>query len=160
MPSSCEVVIEGVKPVLSFFLLSLQLSLDKITSVTDVQLKQSSADVGRTEVSCRFIIRHTKTFELNHRNFVQALKSDLQGALANCPSTRKIRKTGDSLRIEDMDDHQLLFDPISGIFLKSKFARAESYVEHQVEGSMSFIVNEEKRIERIIGQPIASEERH
>ncbi len=152
---ACEVFVEGVKPVSSFFLLALQLSPDKTTRVFDVQLKQSSADVGKTEVSCRFTSRNTKMYELNHRTFIQALKSDLQGVLANCLSTRKIRKTGDCLKIEDMDDHQLLFDPISGIFLKSKFARAETLVEYEIEGSMSFIVNEEKRIERIIGRPIA-----
>eukprot|EP01040_Poterioochromonas_malhamensis_P011979 gene11979-13074_t len=150
----CDIFVEGVKPVLNYFLLALQLSPDNATRVFDVQLKQSSADVGKTEVSCRFLSRNTKMYELNHRTFIQAFKTDLQEVLDSCSSKRKLKKTGDSLRIEDMDDHQLLFDPISGIFLKSKFARAETLVEYQVEGSMIFIVNEEMRIERIIGRPV------
>ncbi len=160
--SPVKTILEGVQPMLSFFLLLLQMSPDKITRVSDIQLKQSSNNIERTEIAFQFITKSAKLYQTNPYHVVDTLQNDLTSIcesddtfigdpLEELPSMKqKKRKFEDKYEEER---HKSLFDPVSGIFLQERFSRFERPVQYEVEGYMSFIVNSEKRIERLIITP-------
>eukprot|EP01040_Poterioochromonas_malhamensis_P014762 gene14762-16395_t len=143
-------ILEGVQPVLCYFLLLLQMCPDKITRVSEIQLKQSSDDVDRTEVACKFNTLQHDLREMCGRdnNYVETSQNEEELT----SSTRRKRKI-ESVFNDREERHQSLFDPVSGVFLKSRFELIDRPVEYSVEGYMSFIVNKEKRIEKVIVTP-------
>ncbi len=166
-PVKYVTILEGVQPVLCYFLLLLQMCPDKITRVSEIQLKQSSDDVDRTEVACKFNVKNTMFYQTNPLHYVQILQHDLREMCGRdnnfvetsqseeelTSTTRRKRKI-ESVIINDREErHQSLFDPVSGVFLKSRFELIDRPVEYSVEGYMSFIVNKEKRIEKVIVTP-------
>ncbi len=165
-PVKYVTILEGVQPVLCYFLLLLQMCPDKITRVSEIQLKQSSNDVDKTEVACKFNVKNTMFYQTNPLHYVQTLQHDLReicGRDNNFVETRQseeglISITRRKRKIESVisdgeERHQTLFDPVSGVFLKSRFELIDRPVEYSVEGYMSFIVNKEKRIEKVIVAP-------
>eukprot|EP01040_Poterioochromonas_malhamensis_P014007 gene14007-15473_t len=164
-----HVLVQGVDAVMSYFLLLLQMCPDKVTEISDIQLKQSVADMERTEICCKFNVKNTRLYDLTPLHFLATLEDDLQKLTINDQNTSpteiikqeedgvhgktKKKRTLDSIKTDKMEKHQLLFDPISGIFLQSRFPRSESPIQYQVEGNMTLVVDQNKRIESIIINP-------
>ncbi len=153
-PVKSVTILEGVQPVLSFFLLLLQICPDKITRVSDIQLKRLSNDGARTEVACRFVTKNTAIYQLTPQLFTM-MKNEMSTICDQDKSFDHHQIASNPQRkLESVNEigerHQSLFDPISGIFMKSRFQLLETPMEYEVEGHLSFIVNHEKRIERII----------
>ncbi len=164
-----QVLVQGVDPVMSYFLLLLQMCPDKVTEISDIQLKQSVADMERTEICCKFNVKNTRLYELTPVHFLATLEDDLQKLTINDQNTSsaeiikqeedgalgrtKKKRKFDSIKTDKMEKHQLLFDPISGIFLQSRFPRSETPIQYQVEGNMTLVVDRNKRIESIIINP-------
>ncbi len=159
-PLKSSTILEGVQPVLSFFLLLLQICPDKITRVSEIQLKQSSDDIDRTEVACKFNVTNTAVYQMTVPQFFSIVKNEVKAICDRFIEYRpnedyqitaiSRKRKMDTPPNEGEERHQSLFDPISGMFMKSRFQRLETPMEYEVEGHLSFIVNHEKRIERII----------
>eukprot|EP01040_Poterioochromonas_malhamensis_P014009 gene14009-15476_t len=163
-----HVLLRGVDPVMSYFLLLLQMCPDTVTNISDIQLEQSLADMERTQVSCKFNVKNTKLYELTPVHFLATLEDDLKQLTINDQNisptetgqgedeligkNRRKRKL-DSRKIEKMEKHKFLFDPISGIFLQSRFQRSEALIQNSLDGSLTFVVDQNKRIESIIISP-------
>eukprot|EP01040_Poterioochromonas_malhamensis_P012767 gene12767-13993_t len=138
------------------------MSPDKITRVSEIQLKQSSDDIDRTEITFKFITKSAKLYQTNPYHVVDTLQHELTNicgidntfigdAPGELPSMNQKKRKFEGKYEEER--HESLFDPVSGIFLQERFSRFERPVQYEVEGYMSFIVNNEKRIERLIITP-------
>ncbi len=163
-----QVLLRGVNPIMSYFLLLLQMCPDTVTNISDIQLEQSLADMERTQVSCKFNVKNTRLYDLSPVHFLATLEDDLKQLTINDQNIsptetgqgedeligmKERKRKLDSRKIEKMEKHKFLFDPISGIFLQSRFQRSEALIQNSLDGSLTFVLDRNKRIESIIISP-------
>eukprot|EP01040_Poterioochromonas_malhamensis_P011193 gene11193-12194_t len=163
-----KVLLRGVNPIMSYFLLLLQMCPDTVTNISDIQLKQSLADMERSQVSCKFNVKNTRLYDLSPVHFLATLEDDLKQLTINHQNIsptetgqgedeligmKERKRKLDSRKIEKMEKHKFLFDPISGIFLQSRFQRSEALIQNSLDGSLTFVLDRNKRIESIIISP-------
>lgn len=163
-----ETVFHGVQPVLFYYLILLQMGPDKVTSVTDIQLKQYIYDLERTEIVCKFVVKGSKFYEISPSEFL-VLQNDLLRISneAEPPTNHRIEEKSyqhqtDILApvrgkkrplpqpAEGLERFQVLFDPVSGDYVPTRFPRKEQPKQYSFEAKMRFIINQEKRIERMM----------
>lgn len=152
-----NIQLEGTDQVVKYFMLHLQVTPDRVTNIFDVRLKQSLHKVGKTEVAFNFRSSNTFLYEIFPLQFKELLANTPRihsyaeiSTDNSCYSSIKSVLDGcDDFFPSESEKARALFDPINGIFLKSKFERLENPKSFHIEGSITFLVNEENMIESI-----------
>ena len=149
------VLAQGLDLVIKYFLILLQVAPDKVTRVSELFIRQSSLDISHAEVTCKFTVANSAIYDLQP----QVMRSEeFHAFLKETPTIRSTSTSVPRVSIEPannscivpLDPAKSVFDPISGNFLASRFKRLEDPIRFQVEGQLTFVVNEEKWIEAIV----------
>ncbi len=145
--------LRGRDLVSQFHMAYLQTSPDKITRVKDVKIRQTSDTFGKCEIWADFSIEHTSFFRTNPSMVADAMikemerKGDSGAVLSNQSETMKRKKKRKYLDLHNSSKSLCSFR------IEDHFTRWRDPVSFKVLGSMVFVIDEEKRIEKLICIP-------
>eukprot|EP01040_Poterioochromonas_malhamensis_P012025 gene12025-13136_t len=153
--------IHSLDLIIYYNLILLQSAPDKITTVSNIQLKQrSDYEEDETELICSTHITYTQVYnicpvsistgfigESNRTNYLINSSKEMISSLKK----RKFNEEVDFL-LPALD--RGLFDPVSGVFCQSKFSRLQNPQPFVIQAQMRLIIHPTKLIKSIIISPL------
>lgn len=153
--------IHSLDLIIYYNLILLQSAPDKITTVSNIQLKQrSDYEEDETELICSTHITYTQVYnicpvsistgfigESNRTNYLINSSKEMISSLKK----RKFNEEVDFL-LPALD--RGLFDPVSGVFCQSKFSRLQDPQPFVIQAQMRLIIHPTKLIKSIIISPL------
>jgi len=142
--------LRGRDLVSQFHMAYLQTSPDKIMRVKDVKIRQTSDTFGKCEIWADFSIEHTSFFRTNPSMVADAMIKEMErkgDSGAVLPQSEKRKKKRKYLDLHNSSKSLCSFR------VEDHFKRWRDPVSFKVLGSMVFVIDEEKKIEKLICIP-------
>lgn len=148
--SNCSLInISGKNLLYQYFMASLQLTPDKVMSITDTKIKQRS-DTAETELVSTYQLKFTKLYDYNPGRLVDSLLKNFDQLSVDVPpSSSAVRRDSGPNSMEKDGQSLPLCQTVSPADWQASFPRLNNPFPFHIQGTLIFSLNEQKRIHKI-----------